>query len=425
MIDRNSLERQVLSACLLYEDALLEVSKYISSHSFENKDHASIFEIFKELENFNKVIDLPTLKFELEKSEKEHLLTLALSLASESVSKNYVALADELRKLQMIKRQKAIALKILEETEKGELVDVDSLLLDNPVSVVAKNESFNEIAKKILSAGEREKLETGIVPVDELLSGGLYLGQFIVVLGEPEVGKTSFVTQMLEHIAKKEKVVFYSFEFTKEQHIYQTIQRDPNFFGSVAGDNLIVNYESASLSELTTNIRYEAKKGVRFFAVDSQMMIGTNIANGTKEQIESRKFNELAKLCTQLNIIIILIAQTSKVEPDTPQGSKQGEYLASILISLKHRTKNRRDGSKFYEREEREIFFAKNKQSGGSKISVKSGFDIATRRFIEYIPKEDKKKEPQKEQEFITEDTSEEIATQEIQEQSLELENDK
>lgn len=71
---------------------------------------------------------------------------------------------------------------------------------------------------------EQKPLSTGSTKVDRLLNGGLYEGSIYIVAGETSTGKTSFVQNIADNIAKRgEKVIVFSLEMSQKELIKRSI----------------------------------------------------------------------------------------------------------------------------------------------------------------------------------------------------------
>ena len=134
------------------------------------------------------------------------------------------------------------------------------------------------------------------------------------------------------------------------------------------------------MAQVAENIRALAKTGVKFFLIDSQMRLTVGRARSMEEE-ESEKFSTLAKLAHSLEILIILIVQTSKTDPNNPMGSKKGGHESSITIRIEH-VKAKSDGENDveFDPKKRVIIIKKNKQTG-KHFKEQVAFDPVTRRF--------------------------------------------
>ena len=102
---------------------------------------------------------------------------------------------------------------------------------------------------------------------------------------------------------------------------------------------------------------------MRVFAIDSQMRIENNeSALGNGEEKESEKFEILGKMAHKYDLIIFMIIQTSKADPNTPFKSKKGAHEASIIMHLENiESKNHSSEDNL---KPKRLIVKKNKQTG-------------------------------------------------------------
>ena len=114
---------------------------------------------------------------------------------------------------------------------KREMARVEgTLTLGTKTDMVAVSTMVEGTVKKILAvqAGEvAPALSTGWKSVDDLLSGGLRAGQFIVVAGRPAMGKSSFGTCLAANVARNGgNVLYYPFEESHEDVLHRWLSSD-------------------------------------------------------------------------------------------------------------------------------------------------------------------------------------------------------
>lgn len=130
---------------------------------------------------------------------------------------------------------------------------------------------------------------------------------------------------------------------------------------------MIILNEGYNIFEMENNIRILAKKGIRVFFIDSQMRVENNTEGNNPEERETLKFSILAKLCHKLDILVLLIVQTSKSDTDNPLGSKRASHEASIIMRLEKLEIDKKDYShqnKAFHPTKRKFIMQKNKQTG-------------------------------------------------------------
>ncbi|MDR0664293.1 MAG: hypothetical protein LBF86_02045 [Helicobacteraceae bacterium] len=224
-----------------------------------------------------------------------------------------------------------------------------------------KAKSYDLCAKEDAAKPPLDKFPLGVSFLDDAFRGGWEAGQLILIGGEPEAGKTMLATQIMKHIAKTSPVLFFCFEFTVRKFV-QT-QKEVEGEGWNA-PNLQIIDDGYDISQIEREIRFWAKRDARFVVIDSQMRIENNAAKtATVEERETEKFSRLAKLAHKLELVIVLVIQTSKLDAASgviaPTKSKNGAHEASVILYLK-RIKEKDNPSS----QKRELLIAKNKQNG-------------------------------------------------------------
>ena len=68
----------------------------------------------------------------------------------------------------------------------------------------------------------KNRLSTGIPELDRVLGGGLFPGSYILLGGDPGIGKSTLILQMASGVAKQDKNVLY---VTAEESVQQTMSR--------------------------------------------------------------------------------------------------------------------------------------------------------------------------------------------------------
>ena len=211
------------------------------------------------------------------------------------------------------------------------LFKLEELLEQKDVTLEARHKNFDEWAEHYKDMPPLPRYPTGVSFLDFLLSGGVEMGQLMLISGAAEAGKTSMGIQILKNVSKVAPVVFFSFEFTVRHFVEAQKFIEPKYKNS----NMTIINEGMDLESLSANIRLHAKNGVRFFLIDSQMRVEVEKARNSEEE-ESKKFSTMAKLAHKYDLFILFIIQTSKTDPNSPIGSKKGSHESSITIHIEH-----------------------------------------------------------------------------------------
>ena len=373
MVQGRGMENIVLRSMVDYPAFVDEFLKKIPAQYFSPFGRFLLSQI-TELKS-QKALNIDSLNHKIQDKVKER--NEYFEFLSAEVNPNYLNLAPLLLESIRLNKQKLIGEKLIRAYESKTILDLDYLVKEQEL----KTEEIKDLNAWIKEYEDKPKPKvypTRIPFIDDYLNGGLELAQLILISGDPEAGKTRFCLQILENLAKSNKVCFFCFEFTAEQYIRTRLKEEKrdsfvNFY--------LIN-DGYDIAEVANNIRQLYKEGVKFFLIDSQMRLSAPQGRNMEEE-ETSKFSTLAKLCHSLGIVIFLIIQTSKSDRDNPTGSKKGGHEASIIFRLE-RIKPEKDDlmqkGNEYDENARMFFVRKNKQTG-KHPKEKILFDTNTLRF--------------------------------------------
>lgn len=275
---------------------------------------------------------------------------------------DFIEYEKPLKKSFMLKEQERLSELLKNASANKELINLEALQSDYSDIFTTSFLNFLEWEERFKNKDEQEKIKSGVSFLDHALDGGFEPAQLVLISGDPEMGKTSLCLQIIENISRLEKVAFFCFEFTVWDYIKK--KGNQNHFNK---NNMIILNEGYNIFEMENNIRILAKKGIRVFFIDSQMRVENNTEGNNPEERETLKFSILAKLCHKLDILVLLIVQTSKSDTDNPLGSKRASHEASIIMRLEKLEIDKKDYShqnKAFHPTKRKFIMQKNKQTG-------------------------------------------------------------
>lgn len=275
---------------------------------------------------------------------------------------DFIEYEKPLKKSFMLKEQERLSELLKNASANKELINLEALQSDYSDIFTTSFLNFLEWEERFKNKDEQEKIKSGVGFLDHALDGGFEPAQLVLISGDPEMGKTSLCLQIIENISRLEKVAFFCFEFTVWDYIKK--KGNQNHFNK---NNMIILNEGYNIFEMENNIRILAKKGIRVFFIDSQMRVENNTEGNNPEERETLKFSILAKLCHKLDILVLLIVQTSKSDTDNPLGSKRASHEASIIMRLEKLEIDKKDYShqnKAFHPTKRKFIMQKNKQTG-------------------------------------------------------------
>lgn len=377
-----NIEGLLLSSLIEYPERFDEFARVIKPHHFKDS-YARLYEELLKMRNDLLPIELAKLNLRLKDEGDIKLLTYISTI---NPTPNFLDYIPEFEHSYKIRRQKEIAHSFLDKATRDEVVEVNdilSLIKEAPHSF----KNFKEWAEEVENLPILPKYKTGVSFLDYALGGGIEMAQLVLLSGEPEAGKTSLGVQILENVSQGYKCAFFCFEFTARQYITSKIQNTPSFRNN---ENLYIINDGYNIAQVAENIRSLHKMGVKFFLIDSQMRIEVSKARSMEEE-ESEKFSTLAKLAHSLEVVIMLIIQTSKSDPNNPMGSKKGGHESSITLRIEH-VKPEKDSESEYHPKKRMVIIKKNKQTG-KHFKEEVAFDPKYRTFKRAYESSEKKGE--------------------------------
>lgn len=390
------LEKEILRSFIEYPE---NINKFCDKLSFEifSEEARRYLNTILDLKDKN-LLSLSTFIDSLSEELKARDFFIALISANVNplVNKQGFILAKKYQ----IKKQKEIANQLLNASNENVLLDLN--VLSNEMDIQTKDiMDLNEWLKYYENKPKLAKLSTGLAFIDNAFNGGLEEAQLMLISGDAEAGKTTLALQILEHFSIYKKVGFFSFEFSVDYYLRSIKEQNKK----LRNENFFIINDGYEISEIISNIKRLAKRGVKYFLIDSQMRIEVNSKGlGNMEEKESFKFSALAKICHSLGVFIMLIIQTSKTDSDSPTGSKKGAHEASIILRIE-KIKPKKDDlaqrNNEFDEYRRLIKLKKNKQTG-KHFQGEVAFNPISRSFMdlkndykttEFISVEDVKKE--------------------------------
>ncbi len=149
----------------------------------------------------------------------------------------------------------------------------------------------------------------GFPELDKKFYGGIEVGTLIQLGGQSFAGKTHLVLEILSNVVAAYGAVFFNFEMG-DKRISRKLKKILTTDRQM--DNLIIDSRTRDIDMLLNEIRIYAKKGIKFFAIDSKMKITSS------ENDDFKRFNEisskLARVAQENDIIVFLINQMSEAD---------------------------------------------------------------------------------------------------------------
>jgi DNA repair protein RadA/Sms len=168
--------------------------------------------------------------------------------------------------------------------------------------------SASELIQRVKDRPPAVKYATGIDPLDYQLHGGFAQGSLVILGGGSFVGKTHITLEVLTNVASYNKAVFFNFEMS-DTRIADRLERMS--LSTTQLNNLEIDEDSRWLKEIEVEITLHAKKGIKFFVIDSKMKIDVE-GHGSMNEKSSMVTKTLSKLAQKHDVIILLINQISE-----------------------------------------------------------------------------------------------------------------
>ena len=419
-------ERSVLGCMLMESSKIDSVTEFLKDEDFYADANKTIFKAILSLHADEIETDVVTVADKLESSGKldevgglPELLTILETVQHSAHVGQYVEIV-----LENSRRRKAIAIsKRLEAGAYDQTSDIESVYalaektaesLSGELAMIQKNR-VTLLADEVKAAIDR--IETGVpdacsvtIPEIDAETGGISLGEMIVIAARPGQGKSMVALQIVDNAASLGvPCLIVSEEMTKQQ----LANRSLSFLSSIEKKDRIENigmlrFEAADhfrnkapiliadkcfhISAVERHVAKAVKThGVQIVAIDyAQLLKG----DGDQKHLQVGDVSTRCKnLCTRFNIIILLLVQLGReFERRTDDGPK--------LSDLQHSSQLEQDADqvwalfwpaktdKSYEdKEEFRVYFLKNrhrpiKDAGVIKMTV----NAARQRITGFIP---------------------------------------
>ncbi len=230
-------EQTVIGSMLMSRDAVYTATEYVSEDDFYTPEQRTAFAAIYTLFRENRPIDLITVQDQLNKMGKleevggiEYLTNISLNVPTSAHVKEYARIVQEKSVLRrLIRSANDIAADSFEGKEKLEEIlnkaeeRIFNIIQNRRTSdlVLIKSlisPALDSIARAYGQHGAVTGLPSGFIDLDHM-TAGFQPSDLILVAARPSMGKSSFVLNITQYAAVKEKksVAFFSLEMSKEQ----------------------------------------------------------------------------------------------------------------------------------------------------------------------------------------------------------------
>lgn len=178
---------------------------------------------------------------------------------------------------------------------------------------------------KVKSSGVKDRIGVGVKDLDEVLGGGIVPGAVVLLAGQPGIGKSTLLLQIVAHVSQSKPVLYVSGEESSEQIALRAAR-----LGVGENDKLEVA-SSTSANDIAATI---ASGKHSLVIVDSIQTLGIDeltSAPGTVSQITGSS-NVLIRAAKSANVSIILVGHVTK--EGSIAGPKVLEHLVDVVLQF-------------------------------------------------------------------------------------------
>lgn len=176
--------------------------------------------------------------------------------------------------------------------------------------------------------GPEYRINTSILEWDRVLGGGLVPGSFVLLAGDPGMGKSTLLLQVLASLCNRHRVIYVSGEESARQ-----IRLRAERLGLASSSIMLLTETSieAILDAVSSQI---SRGGIEILAIDSIQTIASTLfdaAPGTISQIRycADRLLQLAKLS---QITVLIVGHVNK--EGAIAGPKALEHLVDVVLYL-------------------------------------------------------------------------------------------
>lgn len=188
----------------------------------------------------------------------------------------------------------------------------------------AKKQTHNTKPKRIrdLEADSEIRWSTGIGELDRVLGGGMVEGSYLLIGGEPGIGKSTLLLQAMEKLGEKRKVLYV----TGEESVEQVKLRAERL--RIKGENLFLASETNW--EKVLGMVEEEKPEI--LAIDSiQTMFTSEIQSAPGSVAQVREVGaRLMHLSKRAGVVVILVGHVTK--DGTIAGPRVLEHMVDTVL---------------------------------------------------------------------------------------------
>ncbi|QNB45858.1 replicative DNA helicase [Thermanaerosceptrum fracticalcis] len=407
-------EKSVLAACLVKEDAIIEVAANLKPEDFFNYTHREIYKAMLKLCEEHVTVDMVNLSEEVRRTgakvELAKIVEIANFYASDDLQRHMQIVKDNAYLRRFISVSSTFVNRCYEKDYenlaqfKSEIEDqMLSLNQDQTGKIVSAREVLNYHFDEIMSRKKSDPkgIKTHLSGLDCYLSG-IQATDFVIIAARPSVGKTAFALQIAAKNALDKKPVFFvTLEMSKEQIAERMLinlsgidgkklkigELDPGeektlsfYLGKLTNAPIYLDEYATTVADIRAKARrLKNTKGLSLIIIDYLQLMEAKAENRTQEVTKiSRGLKLLAK---ELQVPVIALSQlnrASESKADKKPGMSELRESGALeqdadIIMLLHRPDR--------EKQDAEIILAKHRNGPIGAIPCK--YDAKIMRFYE------------------------------------------
>ena len=350
------LEKAVLGALMIEQDAYSLVSEILRPESFYEKRHQLLYKAITTLALEQKPIDLLTVVEQLKSSgdleevggpvyvtelsgmvaSSAHILFHARIIAQKFLARQLITFTSNIQTKAFDETQDVEDL--MQEAE-GSLFEISQHNMKKDYAQIDPviKEAYDMLQKAAARTDGMSGLATGFTRLDKMTSGWQN-SDLIIIAARPAMGKTAFVLSMAKNMAVDMKipVAMFSLEMSNVQLVNRLISNVCEIPGEKLKSGQLEQYEwaqldykirdlysapfyvddtpSLSVFELRTKARRLVREhGVKIILIDYlQLMNASGMSFGSRQEEVSTISRSLKGLAKELNIPIIALSQLNR-----------------------------------------------------------------------------------------------------------------
>ena len=367
------LEKAVIGACLIEQDAFATVSDFLKPPSFYESKHQIIFQAIQSLAASNAPVDVLTVTEQLQKNgdlenaggaaylaelsrsmlSAAHLEYHARIVAQKALARDLISYTSGIQKLAFDESQD---IQELMQKAEGELFELSKSNLKKDFTQIDPviSEAYELLKKAAARTDGLSGLASGFDKLDAMTSGWQN-SDLIIIAARPAMGKTAFVLSMARNMAvdRKIPIAMFSLEMSNVQLVNRLLVNVCEISGEKIKSGQLAPHEWAQLdmkmqelfgaplyvddtpSLSVFELRTKARRLVRDFGVQIiiidylQLMNASGMSYNSRQEEVSTISRSLKGLAKELNIPIIALSQLnrsveqrSSSNPDNPDSKR-------------------------------------------------------------------------------------------------------